>query len=128
MSGFEVAGLVLGVLPMAIQVIGGYRTILSSVKSARRDLTWLERDLETERTRLQNTCECLLVGIAPLSVIDSMIDDPFGPDWKKFNDPLRLRLWRSWGSFQRQVALMSDAVSELKEKLAMDATGKVSIH
>jgi hypothetical protein len=121
----EVAGLVLGVLPLAIQAIETYRDILHSIKSVKRDLDNLIRDLGTERLLLENTCESLLVGIAPPSKIDAMIEDPFGPEWKKFNDQLRLRLWRSSGQFEKKVAEMNGAVTELTRKLGLEADGTV---
>lgn len=70
----EAAGLVLGVIPVAIQGLNTYRKIVSSIKSARRDLDCLIRGLETEHTILQNTCEILLKGIAPDSVLTRCYD------------------------------------------------------
>jgi hypothetical protein len=82
MSGLEIAGLVLGALPPAVKAIQGYRETLSLIKNVKRDLDYLERDLETERIRFQDTCEALLVGIVPPIKINAMITDPFGPEWK----------------------------------------------
>lgn len=73
-SAMEAAGLVLGVIPVAIQGLNTYRKIVSSIKSARRDLDCLIRGLETEHTILQNTCEILLKGIAPDSVLTRCYD------------------------------------------------------
>ncbi|KAI0163748.1 hypothetical protein BJ166DRAFT_527118 [Pestalotiopsis sp. NC0098] len=128
MSGFEVAGIVLGVLPLAIKAVNSYRTILSSSRSARDDLDWLRRDLETEVVRLQNTCEILLNEIAPPSMVDCMIKDPFGPDWAKYNDKLRERMWFSWGNFQEQVQILSKATTELEKKLCMDLNGVIKLN
>ncbi|KAH8660539.1 hypothetical protein BX600DRAFT_514135 [Xylariales sp. PMI_506] len=123
----EVAGLVLGVIPIAISAIDTYRSIFSSVKQAQRDLSWLRQDLETERIRLQNTCEILLVGIVPLSKIDDMISDPFGSDWRVYNDPLRLRLWTSWATFEAQVTSMKTAAQELRAKLKVGDNGQTPL-
>jgi hypothetical protein len=127
MSGIEIAGLVLGALPVAIQALEAYRSTLSSMRSrsVTRDLEFMIRDLGTEQQILQNTCETLLQGIVPDSLIDAMIDDPFGPDWKTFGDRLRLRLWRSYGQFQLKVTEMQVAVQELQEKLSVQADGTV---
>ncbi|KAH8655709.1 hypothetical protein BX600DRAFT_72230 [Xylariales sp. PMI_506] len=121
----EVAGLVLGVIPIAISAIDTYRSIFSSVNQAQRDLSWLRQDLETERIRLQNTCEILLVGIVPLSKIDDMISDPFGSDLRVYNDSLRLRLWTSWATFEAQVTSMKTAAQELRAKLKVGDNGQV---
>jgi hypothetical protein len=127
MSGFEIAGVVLGVLPLAVKALEAYMGLLSNMRHAQRDLKALIRDLETEQLRLQNTCELLLNGIAPSSVIDTLIQAPFGPDWKPFNDRLRLRLWTTCGTFEEQVAEMQMAANELSAKLCLEADGSVCI-
>jgi len=127
MSGLEVVGVVLGTLPLAIKALQAYKDVFSSVKNGKRDLVCLVRILETEQLLLQNTCESLLIGIAPPLMIDTMIDDPFGPGWKKFDDELRLRLWRSYAKFEEHVAEMGLAVSELKGKLNIGEGGLVGI-
>lgn len=126
MSGFEVAGLVLGVLPLAIKAVDSYMTVFSSYKTAQDDLKWLKWNLETEKVVLQNTCEQLLHEIAPYDMIHSMIKHPFGPDWTKYNDKLRLRLWSSWGIFREQIDQLSKATAELEEKLCLGRDGSVS--
>lgn len=88
MSGLEIAGLVLGALPLAVKAVQGYRETLYSIKNVKRDLDYMERNIETEQRRLENTCEELLVGIVPRAKIRSMIKDPFGPDWKDYADKL----------------------------------------
>ncbi|CAJ2505510.1 Uu.00g129040.m01.CDS01 [Anthostomella pinea] len=128
MSGLEVAGFVLGVLPIAIKALQGYKSFLSSFKTAQRDVNRLERDLETEWIRLQNTCEHLLVGVASTSMIDTMIQNPFGPEWKRYGDKLRLRLWRSSEKFETYVAEMSAATQELKEKLCIQQDGQIKLN
>lgn len=121
----DAAGLVLGVIPLAIQALGTYRDIVSSMKNAKRDLDCLIRDLNTEQQILQNTCETLLRGIVPDSMLDDMIEDPFGPDWAHYNDEVRLRLWRSADLFQEQVEEMMQAAMQLRRKLAIGHNGKV---
>lgn len=54
----EVAGLVLGALPVAIQAFQTYRTILSSMRNTKRDIESMTRDLKTKVIILQSTCEC----------------------------------------------------------------------
>ncbi|KAI1375356.1 hypothetical protein F4677DRAFT_460806 [Hypoxylon crocopeplum] len=56
-------------------------------------------------------------------MIDTMIDDPFGPEWKRYSEKLRLRLWRSADKFEMYVAEMSAATKELKDKLCIQADG-----
>lgn len=122
----EAAGLVLGVIPVAIQGLNTYRDIVSSIKNARRDLDCLIRDLKTEHQILQNTCELLLKGIAPDSALDAMIEEPFGAEWEAYNNEIHLRLWRSSTVFKERVEEMREAALDLQRKLAIDGDGKVS--
>ncbi len=125
MSGFEVAGIILGVMPLAIEAAKGYMNILSSMKGARRNLKALIHDLETEQVRLETTCEVLLDGVVPPSAIDRMIQTPLGPEWKLYNDQLKLRLWTMSKKFEQQVAEMQTAAAELQAKLCMERDGSV---
>lgn len=127
MSGIEIVGVVLGIIPVAVKALQGYLAVLSSVKDAQRNLKTLIRDLETEHIRLQTTCELLLNGIAPPSIIDHLIQTPFGTDWKPYNDQLRLRLWTTSGKFENQVAELQRAAQELKSKLCLEADGSVCL-
>ncbi|KAL6355639.1 hypothetical protein LRP88_11242 [Fusarium phalaenopsidis] len=128
MSGIEVVGLVLGILPLAIKALQGYRAMLSGVRGADRDLKALVQDLETEQVRLQTTCEVLLDGIAPLSRIDDMVEKPFGPEWEQFSDDIRERLWKGTGKFKEHVKEMQEAAEELRVKLYMEADGKTNLN
>ncbi|KAL7951913.1 hypothetical protein V8C42DRAFT_305599 [Trichoderma barbatum] len=126
MSGLEVLGAitgVLGVLPVAVEALKTYKSILSSIRNAARDLSCLIRDLETEQVRLQTTCEVLLEGIAPYSMIDGMSKDPFGASWEQYSHLLRLRLWESEKEFKSVTLDMRDAAMELREKLCIYGNG-----
>ncbi|KAK3296435.1 uncharacterized protein B0H64DRAFT_170279 [Chaetomium fimeti] len=127
MSGFEVAGVVLGVLPLAIGAAKGYMGILSSMRDAKRNLKALVHDLETEQIRLETTCEVLLDGIVPPSAVDRMIRTPLGSEWKLYNDQLKLRLWTTSKKFEEQVTEMQKAVEELRAKLCMERDGSTKI-
>ncbi|KAL1848348.1 hypothetical protein Daus18300_013630 [Diaporthe australafricana] len=120
----EAAGLVLGVIPLAIQGLKTYRNILSSLRTAKRDLDCLIRDLETEQQILQNTCEILLKGIAPDSAMDAMIRTPLGANWDAYSDEVRLRLWPSATLFKDRIEDMREAAMELQRRLAIDGNGK----
>jgi len=130
MSGFEIAGVVLGGVPVIVSALKLYIEGASTFQRWRfytRELKSLIRSLETEQTKLQNVCERLLVNIVPETKIEDMINDPFGPLWgeeataKKINE----RLWRSAKVFKDNVLDMKDAVEEMKRKLSLDANGKV---
>ncbi|KPM34619.1 hypothetical protein AK830_g11964 [Neonectria ditissima] len=117
MSGIEVVGIVLGILPLAIEALKGYRSMLSRLRGVDRDLKALVQDLETEEVRLRTTCEVLIDGIAPLFQIDSLVETPFGPEWDQFSDDIRVRLWTAMPKVKEQAKEMQEAAEELKAKL-----------
>lgn len=121
----EIAGLVLGGIPIAIQALDTYRTILYSMKNARRDLEDMMLVLETQNQILQNTCQLLLRDIVPDSQLDAMTSNPFRPAWKSYDEEISTRLHRASSAFQQTVTAMEKAVYELQQKLAVDENGKV---
>lgn len=131
MSGFEIAGVVLGSIPLVISALEHYMdgvNTIQSFRSYKRVLRRLILTLQTEHVGLQNVCEKLLVGIAPQTCIEEMIDDPFGELWREnevFNK-LRLRLWRSFKVFDETVRDMREAIQEMMDKLNLGPNGKVS--
>jgi hypothetical protein len=130
MSGFEVAGIVLGSIPIVVSALQYYMNGLGTLKNFRsykRILKNLILALKTEHANLQNICEKLLIGIAPQTLIEEMIRDPFGDLWKEeeiFNK-LRLRLWSSLQVFDDRVQDMREAIEEMMEKLHIGTDGKV---
>lgn len=130
MSGFEVAGIVLGSIPIVVSALQCYMNglgTLQNFRSYKRILKSLILTLKTEHVNLQNICEKLLTGIAPQTRIEEMIRDPFGDLWREeeiFNK-LRLRLWSSLQVFNDRVQDMREAIEEMMEKLNVGTDGKV---
>ncbi|RKK07326.1 hypothetical protein BFJ68_g9339 [Fusarium oxysporum] len=130
MSGFEVAGIVLGSIPIVVSALQCYMNglgTLQNFRSYKRILRSLILTLKTEHVNLQNICEKLLTGIAPQTRIEEMIRDPFGDLWREeeiFNK-LRLRLWSSLQVFDDRVQDMREAIEEMIEKLYIGPDGKV---
>ncbi|TEA17635.1 hypothetical protein C8034_v011830 [Colletotrichum sidae] len=130
MSGFEVAGVVLGSIPLLISALEHYKQGISSIRKWRnydRELRSIIRNLETERVRFQDVCEKLLVGLVATSQIESMVEEPFGTSWQEGNiqAKIRARLWRSFDVFEQTVEDMRDAIEEMKRKLDLEADGKM---
>ncbi|KAK3948958.1 hypothetical protein QBC32DRAFT_45482 [Pseudoneurospora amorphoporcata] len=121
MSGFEVAGLVLGVLPLAVQALKTYREIMADVKGVPSDLANLIEDLETEMLRLRTSCELLLEQIVPFVDIADYLDDPMSPKWEKsaVNNKLRIRLSDSYPKFEEKVRDIRAVGLELEKKLRL---------
>lgn len=127
MSGLEVAGLVLGVLPIAVKALHSYRSILSSVKNLNHDILALVQDIETEGVRLRTNCELLLDDIVPFHKIDALLEDPLSPAWKEFDVDykLRIRLYDSYPKFEEKIRDIQEASSVLKHRLCIEEDGRI---
>lgn len=134
MSGIEVAGLVLGALPLIVTALDIYKGTVSKVSKWRRyerEVDRLIRCLRLEDARLQSICEKLLGGSVSGTDIAAMIKDPGGPLWK--DNGLHQKLepsWRLWYSGEDLMGTIEDiksAVDEIKDKLKL-VDGKVSLH
>lgn len=130
MSGIEVAGLVLGALPLIITALDVYKGTISTVSKWRcyaREVDSLIRFLKLEDARLQSICEKLLNGIVSGIDIKAMIEDPGGPPWKD-NDlhrKLEPRLWKSGEDIMGTIEDIKMSVDEIKDKLKL-VDGKAS--
>ncbi|KAJ6445033.1 C-14 sterol reductase [Purpureocillium lavendulum] len=123
MSGFEIAGIVLGSLPLLISAIEHYGDGISTIQRWRRyqrELRSLTRNLETERVKLQNVCEKLLVGIVPPSRIELMINEPMGSCWREdeTQKKVRVRLWKGFEAFEATIGDVQTAVEEMNRRIA----------
>lgn len=122
----EVAGLVLGGIPLAIQALQEYRSFFSSFRQAHRHLDSIIRHLQAQQNILANTCNVLLTDIAPPSEIKTMMHRPFDSSWNKYERDIRLRLGEDLIIFQETTQEMQDTVKSLHRKLAIDDNGQVS--
>ena len=122
MSGFEVAGIILGSIPLVISTLEHYKNGISMIqryKRYERELQRLIRNLATEKAKLQNVCEKLLDGIIPPSRIDDMVENPGGDLWVRDDTQkaIRTRLWKSWNVFEETLRDIQTATDEMYEKL-----------
>lgn len=129
MSGFEVAGIVLGTLPLVVTALETYSNFLRDWGKAPAELRSLNRQLSTERVRLCNVCEQLISDVVPQRDVEPMLQDPFGPLWqeKDTNDRIRQRLWDSYGPFEDTVKEVEEALNSVMQRLRIDVSpsGKV---
>lgn len=86
MSGVEVAGLVLAVLPVLVEAIKFYAEGVSTVErylKYRVPLQSVLRALQNEKVIYLNTCETLLNGLVDNNEErEALLKDPGGPAWK----------------------------------------------
>lgn len=123
MSGFEVVGVVLGAIPLVIEIVRECQ----STTNYRREWKTLKRRLETEYLILQDTCEKPLISIVPFHKIASFLKDPFGSLWKtkEAQASLRRRLWNSYRLFEETVQEMKQAITQLGELFGLDVMTRV---
>lgn len=130
MSGFEVAGIVLGSIPLVISALGQYKKGIATVRNWRRYERVLGRlitNLEVERVRLQDVFEKLLFRLVPESQIDSMVGERLDPAWLDagLQDKIKARLYRSFEVFEGRVKDIEGAIEEMIEKLDLQPGGTV---
>ncbi|KAI0532831.1 hypothetical protein GGR58DRAFT_517408 [Xylaria digitata] len=131
MSGFEIAGIVLGALPLVISALNSYSDGISTLKRWRRynrELRSIVRTLETESVKLQNVCEKLLIGIVPEPQIEEMVRDPFGDLWRSRETErrIRFRLWKGFASFKETLIEIKGAIDEIKTRIDSQNEKKAS--
>lgn len=125
------AGLVLGAIPLVISAMEHYADGVETLGRYRRyklELRTLINILQTEKTKLMNTCDKLLVGLAPPWQIEAMIENPYGELWreKEMQKKIRVRLWRSFTVFEDTVKDVHAAIEEMVLRLGLQPDGKVS--
>lgn len=134
MSGIEVAGLVLGAIPLVIEAFNVYKGTVSKVSKWRRytrEVDRIVRSLRLEHARLESICEKLLSGLVPGTEIDAMMKDPSGPLWKAegLHDKMGIRLWKSGEDFMGTVEDINYAIDEIKSKLNLvDGEASLSVY
>lgn len=79
MSGFEVAGVVLGVLPLIISAIEHYNDIVDPIRTCRKyssALQTLVTDINAQRDIFQNECILILSQFVDQHALEDMLKDP----------------------------------------------------
>lgn len=131
MSGIEVAGIVLGCIPLVISALEHYIEGVASIKRYVRykeELESVRRRLLVEQDIYINTCDALLEGLVPVNELDQYLADPGGELWRAplLEERLKERLKRSYGSYTLTIRDMNDTLHELKRKLRLNPdSGKV---
>lgn len=79
MSGFEVVGVVLGVLPLIISAIEHYNDIVDPIMTYRKYSTTLQTlmtEINAQRDIFQNECILILSQFVDQHVLEDMLKDP----------------------------------------------------
>lgn len=127
----EIAGLVLGVvgvMPVIVEVVKSYRSMIVGLAHVKRYMAELAQDLKTEELILHNIYELLLDGIVPAWELETLTRmEPQNPKWQEYDRQIRARLGKSFIIFLKGAQDIHQAVEELQQNLATDAKGNVSL-
>lgn len=124
MSGFEVAGIVLGTIPLLVSALETYSKLMRDWGKAPSELRSLNRQLSTERAKLYNVCDLLISDAVSHQDIESMLLNPFGPLWKvkETNDKIRRRLWDAYKPFEETVMEVDEALQSIMQRLRVQVS------
>ena len=130
-TGVEVAGLVLAVVPVLFSALDFYGRGLERLNDAKhysRNLRSLRRDLSCQINIFQNTVERLLQNAVPADYVQPLLTNPNGPLWSSEEVQRRLRLFLgcSFYSFCETLTEFKIVVVELHEKVQEGVSGSVS--
>ncbi|KAL1638680.1 hypothetical protein SLS58_008712 [Diplodia intermedia] len=130
MSGIEVAGLVLGALPLIVEVLKAYSSGASTIRRYiryQRPLKSLSTELGIEYVLYQNACERLLDGLVDDNTErEALLQKPGGPAWKnqELERKLQKRLSKGYPFFVDTVKDIELAVSDLMKLLKFSLDGQ----
>lgn len=134
MSGIEVAGIALAVLPLLVaglnQAVDGIETI-NRWRRYKIKLKDYANILESAGVYLFDTLEELLGDIVESDVeLELLLGTPGGSFWKEpaYEERLRRRLNRSYTSYLRTIDRLGRAIDAVRKKLGIDDAGAVISH
>ncbi|KAF2126815.1 hypothetical protein P153DRAFT_297008 [Dothidotthia symphoricarpi CBS 119687] len=129
MSGFEVAGVVLGSLPLVISAFEHYAAGIATAKRFFRyksEMRSLILQMNTERSIFINTMEQLLTGIVRIEHMANFVSNAGSDIWKERDIEMKLkdRLRGAYEIYIENVKGMELACNLMMKKLALDPDGK----
>lgn len=132
MSGIELAGLVLAVIPLFISAIEHYEDGLRPVRVLK--LVVYREELARNRTKLtveyglyNSALEELLVDVVPQDELRDMIAQGYGSRWKNraLEDKLRKRLGSVYNTYFLVMQQMQDVMARIASLLDIQRQGNV---
>jgi hypothetical protein len=130
MSGLEIAGIVLGALPLIISALEHYANGVRTAKRFWRYKSVFEdliTQIDTQHGIFINTLELLLGGLVTVEHMTDLLFNPGGDGWRdaKLDSQLRDRLRNAYDVYFRNVDGLNRSLVMIMEKLALDPDGKV---
>jgi len=121
-TGFEVAGIVLGSMSLVIQSLenqGKAVSVLRRLCEYERGLQKLTRDLKVELVKFQDVCKTILGGLTSPAQIEYMIENPLGGSWRggEIQRKIHVRLSRSTDLFEATMTSIRTAIDTMKGRI-----------
>ncbi|KAK8002121.1 hypothetical protein PG991_014343 [Apiospora marii] len=116
---FGIAAAALGLLPLAVQVVKGFRTLQCFIKDARactKGLEVLDLELQTQGVIFVNECELILGLVSSKSNEPRlMTGDPDHPLWfdERLENSIKHRMARSYEQCVKIMAAIHESQKEL---------------
>lgn len=131
MSGIEIAGLVLAVIPLFISAIEHYEDGLRPLRAFayyREELAQHRMKLTTEYGLYHNALEELLVDVVPQDELRDMIAQGFGPHWRNaaLEGKLKTRLGAVYNTYFLVMKQMQHVMARIASLLDIQRQGNVS--
>ncbi|UPX18480.1 uncharacterized protein EKO05_0008779 [Ascochyta rabiei] len=128
-TGIEIAGLVLGSLPLLLAGLEFYGKGIAVTKRYwryGREVEMLVGELRGETAVYQNSIESLVLGVVDARDVAEFLADPGGELWAKvsFERKLRKRLGASYSPYLDTILRLRAAVEKFKERLRLGSSGQ----
>ncbi|KAL1392314.1 hypothetical protein HDK64DRAFT_263719 [Phyllosticta capitalensis] len=131
MSGIEIAGLVLGALPLLITAIEEYSRLYEDFKAEAQTLENLRYTLEAEHLSYRYVCADLLDGIVPKHEIVRLIGSGLEqmPEWNSptLESRLQKKLAHVYERFIGLIKVMDTTIKRFAEELNLDQKFKIRL-
>lgn len=129
-TGVEIAGLVLGSIPLILAGLEFYANGIAVTKRYwryREEFKSLLVELRTEHTMCINSINMLLIGVVKQKEMEDFLKYPYGDRWKdeRFERKLKTRLGPTYESYTDTITQMRIVTDMFKQRLKLDLSGKV---
>lgn len=130
MSGIEVAGIILGAIPLVISGLNHYSEcaqFINSIRDYSKEFANMSRRLRVELATFRNTMELVLSSCVRGRSLEQMLTDPGGKSWEEADIEHELRhiLQTSYTVFMETVVSMSQVLTDFMGRLRLGPDGKV---
>lgn len=132
MSGFEVAGLVLGAFPLAIEILGRYTEVKRRFRiwyDIKGELNHCIFELQYQQHVYENNLRALLLPLVGLddADIDKLLQDAGGQSWTEASnaDALKTRLGNSHELYMQCMSQFQECFKALHQKWPFNPTEQI---